>query len=1306
MDAANFLNVRQRRSNPLPMEEERLVEDRLIGQELVPIIPMTPAAELSVDSGALEVNEGSVGSRPNGGPHPLGAEGDDSRHRGGDQQEVTTGARLATVLDGEGHGGRRVHDQELPLSDDQGHRGVHDSGIPVLPQGDGRAWPGGPMAMRPTSLGPSTHGDQGWEDAGGSYQPLFNLEQLGRFQELYEAAPNVYGKVMQREVSRPTFLEKEEEELHRRLAAIQEEKRLREVQEGKSKAMNQDVENDGILKKVLEENSKLKEMIWELKRRTPDRSQQSMQFETPDQGEATTRLRTASMEASRPEGASKPEGVSGPEDWMKRGASRKSDEGDTMRFMMTMLDGMQRLLLEREGARSHGGMENVKAMVELPKLVDWSNDTGPIDLGDWLATIAPYMEDLSDGATLWWSTLMSEANQWYDEHMALSPLDRLSHEVKPSGALGLEKWSRLERRASAMLMGAIPPTIREEIVSARSVSALGIITRLLTIYQPGGLAEKALILSSLENPKEEGTLPGAVQALRRWIRWRRRATDVRVSIPDPTVLMRGLTKLTKKVMAANPELQFRVSLARNTLLVDSIPTHTTVSQLADHILAEMEQVAHQERKRDVGGDPGKLKEVKQFENGGDGGKGKGKDGKGKDRSGKGGDRQLQAGGSGNGGDIKCRFYLSDSGCRKGRECNFSHDQTDGKKRCFACGSLDHYAPSCPRTTTSTAGATSGGSSNGSPGKPRAAKATEEGPKEETSRPPSEHGGGSSTDGETVQQLLTEANRMLKSLGRDRIPEVSHGDRMRALQQQLDELKEKSVKTLRLTRITNVNVKGLIDSGATHPMRGIMKNEKVSNYKTVEVTLASGQTEQLLMTPGGVMVAEKVNINDVEPIVPFGTLVSKMNCTVLWEKDGLKINHPTRGLLEVEVINGCPQVSKKLALQLINEIERLETDFIRYHSCKGLTWDARLEERAWLRSLVHSHPAFRGLPCHLLEKLVITPEENVLELPGNRRARKVWRRDGCILHLYAGENVDYTFARAMKEVSGTSRNVLEIDIKRGEGHDMRRTSCYGALLRLALDGHVRAVIGGPNCRTRSVLRTYPGGPPQTRHWDGGEFGDEGIPLEEQEKIDHDDEMMWKMVLIYLVAKAARKVRYGEREGRVNFLLEQPAPPWYRPEVVSFWWTSQWEELQRREGLRLLEVNQGDYGGAAVKPTGLGTDLDLEPGRLEGKARSRPEDGSGDSKALARWAPGLMKAIALAVCKEIKVKLSQRAIKWEEHLRAGHVPFHRDCRICQEAAARDRPHRRLKHPRAGVLSLDLAGPLRKEKDHVGPKKYILV
>ena len=85
---------------------------------------------------------------------------------------------------------------------------------------------------------------------------------------------------------------------------------------------------------------------------------------------------------------------------------------------------------------------------------------------------------------------------------------------------------------------------------------------------------------------------------------------------------------------------------------------------------------------------------------------------------------------------------------------------------------------------------------------------------------------------------------------------------------------------------------------------------------------------------------------------------------------------------------------------------------------------------------------------------------------------------------------------------------------------------------------------------------------------------------------------------------------------------------------------------------------------------------------------------------------MRAVAMAVCKELAKKISQKALKWDEHLRAGHVPFHRDCRVCQESAAKDRPHRKLKHPKAGVLSLDLAGPLHKHSDHEGPKRYILV
>ena len=1283
---------------------------QFLSGKLVPI-PLTPGAVSAEkeEASASEGRERTVASSGGAGVQatmveaPLGALA--SRR----SLDIPPGFRqeqgdhpLPELLDGE-EGGLRGG--EVANGGYERERG-RDHELPALPDVERTTWPGGPTTGIPSSFGPP----EALQAA--LVAPLFDVGQLRRLQDLQESAPQLYGKVVEKEVRRPDSLRKEEEELQNRLMEVQRQRKEQEEMKLKSEAARE-AEKD-MLMQLLEENAKLKEMIWEMKRTKPisEGSVASLKFETPENKVDLDEVLAREPEGDRvPEGAREPEdrrmqeegktGRTKPSDWMnvdgiwRKSTEKKEASGEdtTMRFMMTMLEGMQRLMLERDENRQGKESEHVKSMVDLPKLVDWTHETGPIDLGDWLTTIAPYMEDLSEGASAWWSQLTKEAQLWYENHMAMSPMERLAHEVIPTEELQQKKWVRLERRAAAMMMGAIPVGIREEIVSTRSVSALGIMTRLLTVYQPGGLAEKSLILVSLESPKEETTIQGAVQGLRKWIRWRRRAEDVQVSIPDPTVLVRGLTKLTKKVMASNPELAFRVSLARNTLQVDSIPTHQSVGKIANHILAELEQVTHQDRRRETGTtDPPKVKEMRGGETAPENGKGQGK-GKGKDRMSK-GNEKGGTGAAGNGGEYKCRFYLTDQGCRKGKECAFSHDQTDGRKRCFNCGSVDHYAPECPRKPSPT--------TNGTPNKPRAAKAVEDAPKEEVPKTPSEPG--TVADGDTMQSLLQEANKMLKSLGKERVPEVTYEDRMKALQQQLDDLKVKAIRTLRLTKMTSCGTAGLIDSGATHPMRGYGPDEDLKKYLKVNVTLASGETACLRMTPGGVMVAENLGVNEVEPIVPLGMMIDKLGCTVRWERDCFRLQHPGRGLLKATVVNGCPQVTKKLALQLIQELERTEIDE-GYYKVRSLSWDARLQERAWLRTLVYTHPAFRGLPERLLEKLVATPSEDLSELPANRRKRKVWKREGCILHLYAGEREGYTFARAMKEVSGTARQVLELDIKRCDKQDLTKTTCYGALLRLAMDGQISTLIGGPNCRTRSVLRSYPGGPPLVRSWGEGEFGKAGISTEEQIKVDYDDELMWKMVLLYVVAKESRKAL--GRRGRVGFLLEQPATPHYRPEVVSFWETSQWKAFKQVEDMHLLEVRQGDYGGEAVKPTGLGTNLDVEPGRLCKGAKSRPEDGSGDSKALARWAPGLMKAIALAVCRDVEKKIFQKAIKWEEHLRAGHAPFHRDCRVCQEAAAKDRPHRRLRHPKAGVLSLDIAGPLRPERDHEAKKKkYILV
>ena len=75
----------------------------------------------------------------------------------------------------------------------------------------------------------------------------------------------------------------------------------------------------------------------------------------------------------------------------------------------------------------------------------------------------------------------------------------------------------------------------------------------------------------------------------------------------------------------------------------------------------------------------------------------------------------------------------------------------------------------------------------------------------------------------MKVLIDEANRMLKSLQqadpkeKSVAPKVAEA-KMAQLQKQLDDLKRASLKPFRLSKISRSAVYGLLDSGATHPLR--------------------------------------------------------------------------------------------------------------------------------------------------------------------------------------------------------------------------------------------------------------------------------------------------------------------------------------------------------------------------------------------------------------------------------------------------------------------------------------------------------
>lgn len=419
-------------------------------------------------------------------------------------------------------------------------------------------------------------------------------------------------------------------------------------------------------------------------------------------------------------------------------------------------------------------------------------------------------------------------------------------------------------------------------VSSKSLSTFGILVKGMIAYQPGGLSERQAILSALENPIEATSIGQAVVTLRKWLGWKRRAEEVGVSIPDPTILARGLSKLTKKLISVHPELHFRLQLVRSSLMVDSVPTHDAISKYSEHLLAELEQMGHQSRKKET---PTELPKIKKMEDHGRDTKEK-KEGKESEEREKG----------------KCRFYLTDQGCRRGKTCTFSHDLKDEKKRCWVCGSCEHFAPACTRPKDQK---------DGSP-KPKIAKAE----RDKGSKAKTEEEGGDEVQ-PAIKELLREANDMLKGMNTTPSPSSAGtsptnkgGDSperqevVERLQQQLNALRQKA---FQLCRLKKGEKQGLLDSGATHPLRPSKKGEDKGSNRVVQVALADGRIVDLPISPAGSMVSDE---EDIEPIIPMGLLTDVLGCTVTWSKDQLQVKHPARGTLPVEQKDGCLQLLSK------------------------------------------------------------------------------------------------------------------------------------------------------------------------------------------------------------------------------------------------------------------------------------------------------------------------------------------------------------------------------------------------------------
>ena len=240
-----------------------------------------------------------------------------------------------------------------------------------------------------------------------------------------------------------------------------------------------------------------------------------------------------------------------------------------------------------EGPRLSGYTEGAGggSRLELPPIPATMN---PMELGDWLCLIGPILRDISSNSAKWWELTVAEAQRYYELWRVSTPVQRVKIQPKLPELLTTQAYLRTEQRGMGLLLRAMSDELKKVIIANRDLTSTHLIWLLLITFQPGGSGEKGQLLQTLTTVAP-GTTPGeAATAVRHWRRCFQRAREIDASLPDGTLLVKGLEGVAKLVANVDTQAAFRLAQSRAELAVDSMPSETAVWQYSQVLLAEAE----------------------------------------------------------------------------------------------------------------------------------------------------------------------------------------------------------------------------------------------------------------------------------------------------------------------------------------------------------------------------------------------------------------------------------------------------------------------------------------------------------------------------------------------------------------------------------------------------------------------------------------------------------------------------------------------------------------------------------------------
>ena len=219
------------------------------------------------------------------------------------------------------------------------------------------------------------------------------------------------------------------------------------------------------------------------------------------------------------------------------------------------------------------------------------------------------------------------------------------------------------------------------------------------------------------------------------------------------------------------------------------------------------------------------------------------------------------------------------------------------------------------------------------------------------------------------------------------------------------------------------------------------------------------------------------------------------------------------------------MNRTKALKLLEELERQPVR------------DETTTDRAWWQTV------FPEAPDDVLDYMLKLDDlQKAGEAsPWNRRTRRrLERSKGVVLHLFAGK--DWKVWESM-DLDG--HEMLSVDLLQGSRHSLHDVGTWSYLWSLASQGRVKAVIGGPPCRTTSRMRHSQPGPAPLRGRSADRYGLDGLSLDDLQKTHSDSALLLKQAGLWW-----RAWECGLDDGfPPGFLLESPRDPMEYLDTVS-------------------------------------------------------------------------------------------------------------------------------------------------------------